>query len=162
MTTTTVHMFPERSSAVTQCCGRLVVDLPEDELRAMSYLAGAVTCSPEEQPTTSPAVELPLEVVLDCWQDGDVRGWAEEFAWLESNHGDALDLLTDSIRADGIREPIVLGSDGRVWDGHHRLYVATRLALRTVPVVFPTVASRTPGGLPSLPDIWHHAVYGGA
>lgn len=44
--------------------------------------------------------------------------------------------LMDSIRADGIREPILLGSDGRVWDGHHRIVAATKLGFSHVPVVF--------------------------
>lgn len=44
--------------------------------------------------------------------------------------------LIEAIRAEGIREPILLGNDGRVWDGHHRITVARHLGIRDVPVEF--------------------------
>jgi hypothetical protein len=44
--------------------------------------------------------------------------------------------LIESIRSEGIREPVLLGNDGRVWDGHHRIVVAMHLGLDTVPVEF--------------------------
>lgn len=45
-----------------------------------------------------------------------------------------LDELATSIQAEGIREPVLLGNDGRVWDGHHRIVVAMRLGIESVPV----------------------------
>jgi hypothetical protein len=33
-----------------------------------------------------------------------------------------------------IDQPICLGSDGRVWDGHHRITAARRLGIETIPV----------------------------
>ena len=44
--------------------------------------------------------------------------------------------LLAEVREDGIREPILLGTDGRVWDGHHRITVAMHLGLDSVPVEF--------------------------
>src|SRR5690606_24415273 len=44
--------------------------------------------------------------------------------------------LLTRIREEGIREPILLGTDGRVWDGHHRITVAMHLGLESVPVEF--------------------------
>ncbi|MEH3033343.1 MAG: ParB N-terminal domain-containing protein [Aeromicrobium erythreum] len=80
------------------------------------------------------ALTLPLRVVLDGWRDGEEHGWQTEFDWIESNHSGQIDMLTSSIQQDGIRVPILLGNDGRVWDGHHRLCAANRLALESVPV----------------------------
>lgn len=34
----------------------------------------------------------------------------------------------------GITEPVLLGSDGRVWDGHHRIVAARRLGIEVIPV----------------------------
>lgn len=44
-------------------------------------------------------------------------------------------LLAD-VREVGIKEPILLGTDGRVWDGHHRITVAMHLGIDSVPVEF--------------------------
>lgn len=35
-----------------------------------------------------------------------------------------------------MKYPILLGTDGRVWDGHHRLCVADMLGLDAVPCEF--------------------------
>jgi ParB-like chromosome segregation protein Spo0J len=39
-----------------------------------------------------------------------------------------------SIEKTGIREPILLGNDGRVWDGHHRITAAHQLGIEEVPI----------------------------
>lgn len=52
--------------------------------------------------------------------------------------------LIESIRSEGIREPVLLGKDGRVWDGHHRIIVAMHLGLDTVPVEFSGVVAEEP------------------
>jgi hypothetical protein len=33
-----------------------------------------------------------------------------------------------------VEQPVCLGSDGRVWDGHHRIVAARRLGFASVPV----------------------------
>lgn len=33
-----------------------------------------------------------------------------------------------------VEQPVCLGSDGRVWDGHHRIVAAHRLGFETIPV----------------------------
>jgi hypothetical protein len=43
--------------------------------------------------------------------------------------------LLDSVVAEGFREPILIGDDGRLWDGHHRLAVALAFGI-SVPVEF--------------------------
>lgn len=44
--------------------------------------------------------------------------------------------LLAGVRECGIKEPILLGTDGRVWDGHHRITVAMHLGIDSVPVEF--------------------------
>lgn len=83
-----------------------------------------------------------LSALLRDYRDGDEHGWAAEFDFLASEHAAKLDLLSTSVQEVGIQVPILLGNDGRVWDGHHRLAVASRLGIATVPVRF-IPASRT-------------------
>lgn len=44
--------------------------------------------------------------------------------------------LTESIRLKGIKEPVLLGSDGRIWDGHHRICAALHLGITEIPIQF--------------------------
>lgn len=60
--------------------------------------------------------------------------WTEEYDNLV-DQPDTQKLLT-RIRVEGIRETILLGTDGRIWDGHHRIVVAMHLGLDSVPVEF--------------------------
>lgn len=60
--------------------------------------------------------------------------WTEEYDNL-IDQADTRKLL-ERIRVEGIREPILLGNDGRVWDGHHRIVIAMHLGLDSVPVEF--------------------------
>jgi len=85
--------------------------------------------------------EVPLSAILAIYRDGDERGWVNEFNLLETEHTAKLDMLKTSIQETGIREPIVLGPDGRVWDGHHRLCAAESLGIEQVPVVFTSAVS---------------------
>lgn len=78
--------------------------------------------------------QMRLSDLLRDYADGDGIGWMAEFDWLDDNHGSRLDMLTTSVQETGIREPILLGDDGRVWDGHHRIAVARRLGMDVVPV----------------------------
>ena len=62
--------------------------------------------------------------------------WGEEWVDLDKRHAATgyLDALEQQIRADGITMPVLIGSDGRLWDGHHRLRIAVRLGIGYVPV----------------------------
>lgn len=44
--------------------------------------------------------------------------------------------LTDDIRKNGIKEPVLLGNDGRIWDGHHRICAAMHLGITEIPIEF--------------------------
>jgi hypothetical protein len=79
---------------------------------------------------------MDLRYLLTHYQDGDGLGWPAEFAWLRTYRYRGVADITASFPRDGFREPISLGDDGRVWDGHHRLAVADALNLRRVPVEF--------------------------
>jgi hypothetical protein len=50
--------------------------------------------------------------------------WRSQFLWLEKNRAAQLCDLTWSMFRQGQKEPILIGDDERLWDGHHRLYVA--------------------------------------
>lgn len=69
-------------------------------------------------------------------KDGDEHGWDVEFEYLRTNHGARIRALVGSILRTGIRKPILIGDDGRVWDGHHRLYAAHVLGFKQVPVEY--------------------------
>lgn len=82
------------------------------------------------------ARNVSLISLLDVFTSGDEWDWEEEFSYLWSNHGERMDYLANSIQETGIQTPILLGNDGRVWDGHHRLAAAYSLGIHRVPVVF--------------------------
>lgn len=81
-------------------------------------------------------VWLATSVLVAYWRPGSYDppwSWDDEAADCAS-HPHMADLV-ESIRADGIREPVLLGADdGRVWDGHHRVCAALALGLPSVPV----------------------------
>lgn len=60
--------------------------------------------------------------------------WDEEFADLDTIHPEELRALHQDIATNGIKEPVLIGNDGRLWDGHHRLRIAVRLGIGYVPV----------------------------
>lgn len=87
-------------------------------------------------PPLAPQTML-VETLLSEYRDGDEHGWPTEFAWLIEHHTKKVLNLLGEVREEGIRDPILLGPDKRVWDGHHRLLVARILGIRRVPVSHP-------------------------
>lgn len=77
---------------------------------------------------------MKLDQLLRSYTPGDVHSWHDEFSWLRENHGHRLRSLFMSVLQHGIREPVLLGHDGRVWDGHHRIYVAYHLGFTDIRV----------------------------
>lgn len=73
--------------------------------------------------------------------------WEEEWADLDRRHADTgyLDRLEEQIGQNGITMPVLIGSDGRLWDGHHRLRIAVRLGIDYVPVEIVPPGSNEPG-----------------
>lgn len=78
----------------------------------------------------------PLERVLTEFRPGS---YPEPWDW-QMEHDDLwfgisarrMDALATSMQEEGQRDPILLGTDGRVWDGHHRVCVAMRLGIEKV------------------------------
>lgn len=62
--------------------------------------------------------------------------WADEYDDLMRREYTSMMTLILSIKSYGIQQPILLGDDGRVWDGHHRICAAMHIGLDTIPVVF--------------------------
>ena len=95
-----------------------------------------------EAPTTTkpetPEIQVwPLKRVLAEVRCGSEDWtWEEEWADLDRRHADTgyLAKLEEAIRENGITMPVLVGSDGRLWDGHHRLCMAVRLGIDYVPV----------------------------
>src|SRR5690606_15690221 len=79
---------------------------------------------------------VPLEALLSVVRDGDEHGWQTEFEllWSAPAQTAAMDIRAAPSQEEGVRVPILIGTDGRVWDGHHRLAVAHRLGLPEVPI----------------------------
>lgn len=85
----------------------------------------------------SGVVTMPLVELMQRWAPGSFNSswmWSAEDRYREHD-GERMSALLDDIAANGVLEPIRLGNDGRVWDGHHRVCVAWCLQLDEVPVV---------------------------
>ena len=80
---------------------------------------------------------MSLRELLDKWSPGSGTGrwtWSDENQWLWKKQPTEMIALCDDIRANGIDEPTLLGGDGRVWDGHHRVCAAMSIGLDCVPI----------------------------
>lgn len=77
--------------------------------------------------------------VMKRWRPGsyDSPGWNWSKEWRDvqkkTGSGD-LRRLIESISAHGVTTPVLLGDDGRVWDGHHRICIAHQLGVTRLPV----------------------------
>lgn len=71
--------------------------------------------------------------VLAQYEPGDPWTWAEEFAHIWTNHATYMVGLVANVSVYGIHTPILLGNDGRLWDGHHRLAIAVALMHEVIP-----------------------------
>lgn len=81
---------------------------------------------------------LPTETVLTQWRPGSGDwDWPTEFADIvQEDDGATIAGLIGHIAKNGMLKPILLGDDGRVWDGHHRLLAARILGIADVPVEY--------------------------
>lgn len=75
------------------------------------------------------------ETLIAEFRDGDEHGWDTEFEYLETHHAEKIEALVESVKRHGILEPVLLGNDGRVWDGHHRITAAWLAGVTMIPVV---------------------------
>jgi len=76
---------------------------------------------------------MTYDALTSKWRVGSgAWSWDEECARLLSPEDHAAPRtvqLAADIGRTGIREPVLLGTDGRVWDGHHRIVLARYLHL---------------------------------
>lgn len=79
-----------------------------------------------------------LSYILEKFTPGDQHPWHQEFAWLEMKDSFNTLRLVRYAAQHGLPSPeserITLGNDGRVWDGHHRIYAAKLLGIKEVEV----------------------------
>lgn len=79
--------------------------------------------------------EIELQALKKVFSVGSgAWSWSVEHAALANQ--DRTKELIEKIREEGIQMPILLGNDGRVWDGHHRIVAATIIGIQFVPVEF--------------------------
>lgn len=79
---------------------------------------------------------LSIETIFTEWEDGDGIGWDASAEWLEEHDWNNTHTLKRDIEQNGITTPVLLGDDGRVWDGHHRIYCAWVLGIKMIPVTY--------------------------
>lgn len=95
--------------------------------------------SPLHPPTLTAAIGAVMSVdeLLAGWRPGSYDGawtWDDEDEEVWSHpHTPG---LAAQIAAEGIRTPVLLSRDGRVWDGHHRICIARRLGVDQVSVQY--------------------------
>lgn len=81
-------------------------------------------------------VQMAAEEVVSRWRPGSADwSWAEE--WGDLQHDPVTAIVRERVLNEGIGfadkiAPVLLGSDGRVWDGHHRLCLALDMGIETV------------------------------
>lgn len=78
---------------------------------------------------SGPEVErMSLAKILTFWRPGSYDwSWGEEYADIMARPETAA--IRSRVRSEGFgfldyHSPVLLGSDGRVWDGHHRICLA--------------------------------------
>lgn len=143
MSDTLIQVLPETSSTdrmheLSRDCWCAPTE-KGDELHH-NALPATVTVNPDPAqlaiatvPTKPQFAYSTADFVMSAVTPGDPHTWATELRGLWTEHRDQLLALMDRVLAEGFLEPIVLGHDGRLWDGHHRLAVAKALGI-LVPV----------------------------
>lgn len=72
---------------------------------------------------------MPLSQLLQDYRPGSEDwSWEDEAEFLWESSKLRLELLMEDIHERGVLNPVLLGPDGRVWNGHHRLVALQQLA----------------------------------
>lgn len=87
-------------------------------------------------------VDIKVDELMEKWRPGshgDDWTWTNEYTDLWAEDGPYTNEIIDMVKTHGIgfadeKSPILLGYDGRVWDGHHRILVAKYLGYEWVKV----------------------------
>jgi hypothetical protein len=81
---------------------------------------------------------MKLNYLFENWRPGSYDwSWDEEFADIMSQA--RTEPVRKRVESEGIGfadsfAPVLLGSDGRVWDGHHRICLARELGINEIEV----------------------------
>lgn len=96
--------------------------------------------SREKLPDGTVLVRMPLAQVVTFWRPGSEDwSWAEEYEHIMTDQAHVTDKIRERVQKEGIIfldhvAPILLGNDGRVWDGHHRICIAIEMGIPDVMV----------------------------
>lgn len=90
----------------------------------------------------SDLIEIPVTELMEGWRpgsQGDDWTWSYEYVYCWMSDGPRTTSIIERVKNEGIgfddiENPITLGDDGRVWDGHHRILIARYLGIETVKV----------------------------
>lgn len=86
------------------------------------------------QESEATAELMTAEYLMEIARDGDEHGWPTELRLLWTDMRDDTLAVMDRVLGEGFLQPVEIGPDGRVWNGHHRIAVAAALGIM-VPVV---------------------------
>lgn len=78
---------------------------------------------------------ITLTDLIRDYKDG-AAGWGVQFEHLRITHATEVLTLLHLIRRDGITEPVKIKDNIWVTDGYKRIYVATLLGIRDIPVEY--------------------------
>jgi hypothetical protein len=112
--------------------------------------------------------------LMATWRPGSCPepwDWDDEIRDLTTRDEDHMRAFTAEVaKAGAVLVPVKLGHDGRVWDGHHRIVVASMLSLPSIPFEFVASPEEAPEGpetggedeademRPGRPGFWHNVV----
>ncbi|TDO18158.1 ParB-like nuclease family protein [Mycobacterium sp. BK086] len=84
-----------------------------------------------------PVESTPAAAVMQLVEPASGGAWPPVLANLWEHDQFSMLVLMAAVIADGIQEPIIVGNDGELWDGHHRLAVALALGIDVPTRVIP-------------------------
>ena len=81
-------------------------------------------------------IAKPVSQIITFWRPGSAEhSWADEYA--DAMAQDRTAEIYKRVDSEGIAfmdrvAPVLLGNDGRIWDGHHRICIAIQRGIHTL------------------------------
>ena len=72
---------------------------------------------------------MTAEYLMESVRDGDEIGWPATLRRIWTDDRERTLRLLDWVLSTGFLQPVLIGTDGRLWDGHHRVAVAAALGI---------------------------------
>lgn len=83
-------------------------------------------------------MDVPIGTFLAWTEPGDQDwSWRSQFRWLVQHHAEKLAELRQDIAWRGQQKAVEVGPDGRLWNGHHRVWCIVELGWPTIKVIAP-------------------------